>query len=57
MLAKLHWYRAGGDVSERQWNDLVNLMEVQRDRVDRGYLEAQAIRLGVADLLKRLRRG
>lgn len=57
VLAKLHWYRAGGDVSERQWNDLVNLMEVQRDRVDRGYLEAQAIRLGVADLLKRLRRG
>jgi hypothetical protein len=54
VLAKLLWYRAGGDSSERQWNDLANLVAVQGGRLDRGYLEVQAKRLGIADLLKRL---
>ena len=54
VLVKLLWYRTGGDVSERQWNDLVNLAAVQRDRADYPYLETQALRLGVADLLDRL---
>jgi hypothetical protein len=57
ILAKLLWYRAGGDVSERQWNDLVNLVQVQADKADRVYLEAQAARLGLADLLARLWKG
>ena len=35
ILAKLLWYREGGEVSERQWNDLVSLQEVQKTRVDR----------------------
>jgi len=52
VLAKLLWYRAGGEVSERQWNDLVSLVEVQKDNADRHYLQTQAARLGVADLLK-----
>jgi len=52
VLAKLLWYRDGGEVSERQWNDLVNLIQIQRDRLDRVYLEAQATRVGVADLLR-----
>jgi hypothetical protein len=54
VLAKLLWYRAGGGVSERQWNDLANLVQVQKDKLDRAYLEAQAIQLEVADLLTRL---
>ena len=54
VLAKLLWYREGGEVSERQWNDLVNLIEVQKSKADRVYLESQAIRLGVGDLLMRL---
>ena len=44
----------GGEVSERQWSDLANLAEVQRDRVDYQYLKTQASRLGVAGLLSRL---
>jgi len=54
VLAKLLWYRAGGEVSERQWNDLVSLVEVLRDKADSVYLETQAARLGVTDLLTRL---
>ena len=55
ILAKLIWYRMGSDASERQWNDLVSLVEVQKDKTDQEYLEFQAARLGVADLLQRLR--
>lgn len=54
ILAKLLWYRMGGDASERQWNDLLSLVEVQKDKADYEYLNAQAARLGVADLLERL---
>ena len=54
LLAKMLWHREGGEVSERQWNDLLNLMQVQSARIDRTYLNTQAIRLGVADLLARL---
>jgi len=54
LLAKLLWYQAGGNVSERQWNDLQNLVRVQGDRLDRQYLDGQATRLGVSYLLVRL---
>lgn len=54
LLAKLLWYHEGGSVSERQWNDLLNLVRVQGDRLDHQYLEAQATRLGVSPLLVRL---
>src|SRR5277367_6466318 len=37
VLAKLLWYRAGDEVSERQWNDLVSLAAVQRDKADHHY--------------------
>ena len=57
VLAKLLWYRAGGEVSERQWNDLVSLVEVQRNKTDSAYLETQAAQLGMADLLTRLWKG
>ena len=54
LLAKLLWYQEGGNVSERQWNDLLNIVRVQGKRLDRDYLLAQATRLGVSDLLVRL---
>ena len=51
---KLLWYRAGGEVSERQWNDLTNLAAVQKSRADAEYMKTQAARVGVSDLLSRL---
>lgn len=55
VLAKLSWYRDGGGVSERQWNDLMNVWRVQAGRMDKAYLDAQSERLGVRELLDRLR--
>jgi hypothetical protein len=54
ILAKLHWYRLGGEVSNRQWNDVLNICKVQGERLDRSYLETWADSLGVSDLLQRL---
>jgi len=53
ILAKLEWYRMGGEVSDRQWNDVLNVLKVQKERLDRSYLERWATQLGVADLLQR----
>ena len=54
ILVKLGWYRDGGESSERQWNDLRNIMKVQGDRLDQKYLREWSHELGVSDLLCRL---
>jgi hypothetical protein len=53
VLAKLDWYRAGGEVSEQQWRDVLGIIEVQSRRLDRDYLGSMAESLGVSDLLNR----
>lgn len=52
VLAKRRWFRRGGEVSERQWWDVVGVLKVAR-HADRAYLRAWAGQLGVADLLER----
>ena len=53
LLQKLRWFRRGGEVSERQWNDVLGLVQVQGGRLDGAYLAAGAEMLGVTDLLAR----
>ncbi len=55
ILTKLCWFREGGETSERQWKDLLGVMRAQRDRLDDADLDSWASRLGVEDLLARLR--
>ncbi len=52
ILAKLQWYRTGGEVSERQWSDVQNLLTLN-PQIDRKYLAMWSERLGVRDLLTR----
>lgn len=54
ILAKLVWYRKGGEVSERQWSDILGVFKVQTDRLDVTYLRQWADTLGVSDLLNGL---
>jgi len=54
VLNKLRWYRASGETSERQWNDLRGIVQVSGARLDLAYLNTWAPRLEVADLLERL---
>jgi hypothetical protein len=51
VLRKLDWFRRGGEVSDRQWSDILAVLRTQGDRLDRGYMQAQAEALGIADLL------
>jgi hypothetical protein len=49
----LDWYRLGGEVSERQWRDVLGIIKTQASRLDHEYLTRWADELGVADLLAR----
>ena len=51
ILSKLEWYRLGDEASDRQWTDILKILEVQQHQVDRTYLEKWAAELGVLDLL------
>ena len=51
---KLYWYRLGNEVSERQWNDALNVIKVQRNKLDYDYLKLMCEARGVSGLLKRL---
>lgn len=53
ILRKLEWYRRGGEVSERQWRDVLAIIAVQGETLDRDTLENWAQILGVSDLLAR----
>jgi hypothetical protein len=54
ILAKLVWYRAGGEQSERQWNDVRGIRSVQGSLLDRVYMRKWARHLNVEDLLESL---
>ncbi|MGH7456471.1 MAG: hypothetical protein ACRENG_34300, partial [bacterium] len=55
ILAKLHWFRKGGGVSEKQWRDVLGVLKVQGSNLDFAYLEPMAARFGLEDLLVRAR--
>jgi hypothetical protein len=53
ILNKLEWYRMGGEVSDRQWNDILGVLKVQGTHLDMNYLQKWAANLNVTDLLER----
>lgn len=55
ILRKLEWFRRGGEVSERQWQDVLSILAGARSSLDGPYLDRWAAELDVADLLGRAR--
>ena len=53
ILNKLKWFTIGGEVSERQWHDVLGVIKVQGDLLDKKYLYHWAEELGVFELLKK----
>jgi hypothetical protein len=51
ILQKLLWFRLGNGVSDRQWNDVLGVIKVQKRTLDLIYLEEWADQSGIADLL------
>lgn len=50
VLRKLAWYELGNRVSDRQWNDIVQVIQVQGEALDRGYILEWARSLGLTEL-------
>jgi hypothetical protein len=51
VIAKLIWYRKGGEISDRQWQDVLGVLRVRAGAVDEEYLRRTAQEVGVLDLL------
>ena len=58
VLHKLQWFEAGNRTSDRQWQDLLGVLRIQGDRLDRDRLKSWAAQLELSELLDRaLREG
>jgi hypothetical protein len=54
ILSKLEWFKMGGEVSERQWRDIIGVLKVQENNLDMEYLQKWIDRLDLSDLWERL---
>lgn len=55
VLRKLLWFREGGEVSEKQWRDIVSVLRISGASMDDAYLSSWASRLQLDTLLQRAR--
>jgi hypothetical protein len=54
VLRTLRWFRDGDEVSDRQWRDVRSILRVQGAQIDRHQLYADAVTLGLGDLVARV---
>lgn len=55
VVRKLDWFRRGGEVSDRQWRDVLAILRVQGDRLRNEEIEGLAAEAGLTDLWRRAR--
>lgn len=53
VLHKLDWYRKGGEISERQWLDILGILRIRANLLDLAYMRQWAPEIQVDDLLER----
>ena len=51
IISKLIRYKAGNEISERQWLDILGVIKVQKEKLDKEYLRHWSGELGVYQLL------
>jgi len=54
IIAKVQRYKIGGFVSERQWLDVIGVIKVQGDLLDKKYLKRWSQKLGLASLMQKV---
>ena len=54
VLSKLQWYQSGGCVSDRQWNDVLGVIQVCSDDLDYDYLVNTAEKRKLTSLLNKV---
>lgn len=53
LLRKLEWFRRGGEASSSQWRDVLGVLRVSGQTIDRAHVALWSQRLGVTDLWRR----
>lgn len=53
ILSKLEWYRMGGEISDRQWRDILGVLKTRSGQLDLAYMRKWAKELTVEILLER----
>ena len=53
VVFKLHWFRLGGEVSERQWADVLGILRLKKSAVDLEYARRWSKHFRADDLLER----
>jgi hypothetical protein len=53
VIHKIRWYVMGGEVSDRQWRDVLGVLKVQATTLDLDYLKRVAADLGLSQLVTR----
>lgn len=53
IINKLAWYKRGNRVSERQWLDIIGVIKIQGNTLDKKYLEKWAIKLKLIEFLEK----
>ena len=54
VLAKLEWYQQGGEVSDRQWRDIIGIARTQQETLNFAYIAEQAAEMGTLARYQRL---
>lgn len=54
ILSKLEWYRHSGGTSERQWQDVLAIIQIQDRTLDQDYLRRWASNLNIVKLLEKV---
>ena len=52
VITKLRWFELGNRISDRQWNDIVQVLEIQQGELDEQYMARWAAHFGVLELLR-----
>jgi len=53
ILHKLEWFKSGGEVSEKQWLDILGVIKIQFEKLDKDYLKKWAEQIDVFNLLEK----
>lgn len=53
IIQKLYWFQLGGEVSDRQWQDVLGMLRAQAGLLDMDYVRHWCGQRGVAPLLER----